>query len=150
MCSGVECGRERNQRAIGFEHDRPLLVSLLSRDLRAEWHDQGRIGERFLDGKGDFRDRRTRRRQLESHQLEELEVIELRHLAEPVDEQLGHPREQLDQRDAGIRFVEIGPLGRVARDARARFRHEVRVRPVVDDGDEILDRHHAPSVMKKG
>ena len=141
----VERGAERDQRTVGLEHDLDaVLVGAVGRHLRPLRHDHVRLGEIVHRREQDLPRGRTRRCQLEAHQLEELQVIELRHLAQAIGEQLGHPGEYLDHRHAGIRFIEIGPLRRVARNAGAHLRHDVGEAAVVDDREEITQRHVSP------
>nr|BFE71227.1 hypothetical protein GCM10020092_045280 [Actinoplanes digitatis] len=53
---------------------------------------------------------RHRREELDADQLEELDVQPVGHLVEPVQGHLGHPGEELDERDAGVGDVVVGPL----------------------------------------
>ena len=65
-------------------------------------------------------------------QLEQRDVQLVRHAVEPVDGHLGHPREQLDQRDAGVGDVVLGPLRARAGDAHAGLGDEVLEAAVVE------------------
>ena len=70
--------------------------------------------------------------ELDAEQLEQRDVELVRHAVEPVDRHLGHPGEQLDQRDAGVRDVVLRPLRAGAVDAQARLGDEVLEAPVVE------------------
>ena len=53
---------------------------------------------------------RGRREERDADQLEELDVDPVGHPVEPVEQLVGHPGEQLDQRHAGVGDVVVGPL----------------------------------------
>ena len=72
--------------------------------------------------------------ELDTDQLQELGVVEVGDLIQAVDDDFGHPREQFDQRDAGIAFVEVGPFRRVTRDERFGFSDDVGELPVIEVG----------------
>ena len=55
--------------------------------------------------------------QLDPKQLEERDVELVRYAVDPVDEHVGQPREQLDQRDPRIGDVVLGPLRAALGDA---------------------------------
>ena len=59
-------------------------------------------------------------------QRDERAAVALGDAVDAVDVLLDEPREQLEQRDAGIRCVVVGPLRRVARDQRQRPRRRGR------------------------
>ena len=52
---------------------------------------------------------RGRRPELHPDQLEELDVVQVRHPVQPVDQLIDHLRERLDQGDPGIGDVVVGP-----------------------------------------
>jgi hypothetical protein len=54
---------------------------------------------------------------------------------ELVELHLGEPREELQECDAGVVDVVVGPARREARDERARFLDQLGPRPVVEPGD---------------
>ena len=70
-----------------------------------------------------------------AHQVQEGDEVLIRHLVEPIDDHLGHPREQLDERDARVGRVKVRPLGAVLRDEALRLLHDLLVRAVVQVGD---------------
>ncbi len=74
-------------------------------------------GDRGLGGAG--------RLQAHAEQGEELEVELLRHLVDAVDQHLGHPGEELDQRHARVADVMVGPLRAVLRDHALGLIHEI-------------------------
>ena len=57
----------------------------------------------------------------DAHKREEAEMQSLGDAIDAIDEQLGEPRVELDEGDAGIRDVVLGPLRGIANDARARL-----------------------------
>src|SRR5690606_20114252 len=74
---------------------------------------------------------RHRRLRTDVEQVEELDVVKLWQAIETVQDGLGEPRVELDERDAGVRIVEIGPFGRIARYSGFRLFHQVGEGPVV-------------------
>ena len=62
-----------------------------------------------------------RRARLDADEREQPEMQALGDPVDAVDEQLGQPRVQLDERDARVRDVVLGPLRCVPDDARARL-----------------------------
>ena len=100
--------------ARGGEHGRVGVVEG-RRDLGALRDADHPVGRRRQpEREVGARDRRRER--LDAHQVEEVHVQPVRHLVDPVEHHLAHPREQLDQRDARVGHVVVGPLGGEARD----------------------------------
>ena len=81
----------------------------------------------------DHRARRHRGAHRNAQQLEVRELGGLGNLVEAEEQVLAEKREQLDERDAGIARVVIGPLRRVDRNAPHQLVAELLVRPVVED-----------------
>ena len=88
------------------------------------------------------RGRGVRRLQPDAEQLEQLDVVLLRHLVEPVADLLGEVGKQLDQRDAGVAVVLVGPLRRVDRDATQQLLDDGVVAQIVELRGS--DRHLRP------
>jgi hypothetical protein len=99
----------------GGEHDRFLR-------LAAQRRHPGALGdgERGLCGLGEpERDpgvRCGRREQLQTDELEELEVQPVGDPVQPVHQHVGHVGERLDQRDARVADVVVGPAGAAGHD----------------------------------
>src|SRR5690606_21532959 len=68
-------------------------------------------------------------------QLEKLETVAFRYLVRPVQHALRKVGEQVNEGDARIGRIEIGPFGGVDRDSGDEFVDEILVPAVVDDGD---------------
>jgi len=75
-------------------------------------------------------------------EVEEREEHLVRHAIEPVQELVGHEREGLDERDAWVVDVVVGPFGTTLLDQSLPIVHEVLEPTVV----EVRHRypHHAP------
>ena len=73
-----------------------------------------------------------RRERLDADQVEELDVQPLGHLVDAVEHHLAHPREQLDERDAGVGDVVVRPLRAVPRDQALGLVDDVLERAVVE------------------
>ena len=71
--------------------------------------------------------------QRDPEQGEELRPVALRDLVGAVDQRLGQEGEQLEQRDARVAVVEVGPLRVVDRDPGQRLVDEVLVAAGLDD-----------------
>ena len=78
---------------------------------------------------------RRRREERDADQLEELDVVPVGHAVEAVDELVGHPGEQLDERDAGVGDVVVGPLRAALLDEPLGVVDEVLEAAVVEVGD---------------
>ena len=89
--------------------------------------------------------RRARSVETDPEQVQQGHVELVRHAVEPVDRHLGHPREQLDQRDAGVGDVVLGPLRAGPVDAHPRLGDEVLEAAVVE-----LDRRELHSLSSSG
>ena len=139
-----DIGRRRqrlDRAALGDLEDDRLLVGRAHRaDLRRAGLDRQRLGRRRREQEAHLRARRRRRAHRHAEQLEQVDVDLVRHAIEPVGRHLGHPREQLDQRDAGIGDVVLGPLRAAARDPRASLRHELLKAAVVEH--DLGQPHH--------
>ena len=77
-----------------------------------------------------------RREERDADQLEELDVVPVRHAVEPIDELVGHPGERLDQGHAGIGHVVVRPFGAALLDEPLRLVDEVLEATIV----EVRDR----------
>ena len=73
-----------------------------------------------------------RRERLDADQVQEVHVQPVGHLVDPVQHHLAHPGEQLDQRDAGVGQVVVGPLRGVAGDQPLRLVDDVLEGAVVE------------------
>ncbi len=71
------------------------------------------------------------REQAHAQKFKELQVVAVRHSIQPVQKQIRHPGEQLDQRDAGIGDVVVAPFGAVQLDVSLGFIHQVLEAAVV-------------------
>ncbi len=121
-----------DQLLLRLEDDRILVGRLRGRDLRALFDD---LLLRALDEiERDQRPRRLRRTEANADHVQEREVILLGDAIEPIQDQLRHPRRQLENRDARIRRIVIGPVGAIARDEPHRLGDDVRVRAIVELG----------------
>ena len=124
--------RGDHERLGDLEHDRLVRRGAQRPDLGGRRRDL----DRLLGGRGepeaDLRARGGRSMELDSEQLEQRDVELVRDPVEAIDEHVGHPCEQLDQRDPGIGDVVLGPLGTAQGDARARLGHEVLKAAVVE------------------
>lgn len=128
--------------ARGLERDDMLLGRLRRGDLGAAGH---ALLLRAIDEREpDQRARRARRPQLDTEQVEERDVVLVGDLVESVDEQVGHPRRQLDERDPRVGRIVVRPLRRVARDHRDGFLDNVVEGAVVElrrwDHGDLVER----------
>ena len=114
----LEDDRLVGRRARGADLGAGVDPQRLGGDLR-QAEAQGRLGG-------------ARAVQADAEQLEQRDVELVRHAVEPVDGHLRHPREQLDQRDAGVGDVVLGPLRARARDLQARLGDQVLEAAVVE------------------
>ena len=125
---GLEDDRRLRRRARGADLEpRGQRDRLLRRRGQAE-------AEHGLGG--------ARRLHLQPDQAEQRHVHLVGDAVQAVDDHLGHPREQLDERDAGVRDVVLGPLGARLPDPQARLGDQLLERPVVE---RDLWEPHAPS-----
>ena len=88
--------------------------------------------------------RRCGREQPDIDELQELHVEAVRDPVEPVQQLIGHPRERLDERDARVGDVVVGPLGTALLHHPFRLVHEVLETAVVEIGDGKC--HASPSL----
>ena len=87
-----------------------------------------------------------RRVELQADQLEELDVVPVRDAVQPVDQLVHHLRERLDQRDARVADVVVGPVGRALLDQALGVvdeRLEVAVVEVGGGQDHVSSRPSA-------
>jgi hypothetical protein len=126
-------GRGEDDRLLGLGPDR--------RDLRAGGDADG-VGLGRREPERDLRPRRRRREEAHADELEELDVVALGHAVEPVEQLVGHPREGLDERDAGVGDVVVGPLGAALLDEALGIVHEVLEAAIVEV--RRLQRHLNP------
>ena len=136
--------REQRDVAQRLEGDRVAARRLQRRDLRPLPDLQLPFGP-FAGRELQHDPRRLRRLEADADQVEEGEEILLRHLVEPVDDHLGHPRVELEQGDSRIRRVVVGPLRAVARDEAHGLVHDLLPRAVV----EIRNRQGHGETPKK-
>ena len=130
---GEELGLGDVQVVIGHEHHRLAARFGGGGHLGAEG-DGDRLGLRGGEPEREPSHRRLGREQLETDEVEELRVEAVRHLVEAVQEHVGHPGEQLDERHARVGQVVVGPLRAVARDETFGFVDDVLEPPVVEVG----------------
>ena len=123
--------REQRDVAQRFEGDRIRSSRLEGGDLRALLHQQLALRP-FAGRELQHNPGRLRRLEADADQVEEGEEILLRHLVEAVDDHLRHPGVELEQGDARIRLVVIGPLRTVARDEAHGLVHDLLPRAVVE------------------
>ncbi len=97
------------QVAFGGEDDGLVAFAAQGGDLGADG-DQDRVLLRCGQPEGDVRARGRRREERDADQVQEGEVVLVRDAVEPVDDLVGHVGERLDERDAGVGDVVVGPL----------------------------------------
>jgi hypothetical protein len=121
--------------------DREAVVSLKNNRLirrRPQRAHLGRSGNldlflsRLREPKPQLSPRGRRRLEVNAEQVEQPDVQLVGDSIESVDERLGHPGEELDQRDPWVRDVVLGPLRAALRDLRACLVHEILETPVVE------------------
>ena len=116
------------QGAVGLKDQRRFEVGVVHGDLGiARDQDDERVAgvAQLLEGEGQLGLRGDGRPGLYVEQLQKLDVGQLGELVELEEQRFGQPGVQLDQRHAGVGVVEVGPLRRVAGDARAGFFDEI-------------------------
>ena len=74
------------------------------------------------------------RAQLDADQFEELHVVPVRHPVQPVDQLVDHPGVRLDERDARIGDVVVGPLRAAGLNESLGVVDEILEVPVVEIG----------------
>jgi hypothetical protein len=118
---------------VRLKDDRVLARRASGPDLRfAPGNDDG-LGRRRGKPELDLSRRRGRRFEPDAQELEERNVELVRHAVDAVDEHLGHPCEQLDQRDPGVGDVVLGPFRTRLVDPEPSLVHEVLEPPVVEN-----------------
>ena len=110
-----------------------LSRAILSRDLGSQGDNHGgKIVSRKR--KRQFGSCRAGGFQFDANELQELDVIAIGNLIQPVDQNFCHPRKQFHESDAGIAFVEVGPFRGIAGDQRFCFRDDVRELAIIQIG----------------
>ncbi len=94
--------------------------------------DDHRLRLRCGQPEGDLAARSGRRAELDPDQLEELHVVQIGDPVEPIDQRLDHLGERLDQGDARIGDVVIGPGGAALLHQPLRVVDEILETPVVE------------------
>jgi hypothetical protein len=134
--------RRRDRRVLeGLEDDRVLAGGAQGRHLGRGGRDVHGGARRRRQPEADVGVRRGGRLQGDAEQLHQRHVQLVRDAVEPVDDHLGHPREQLDQRHPGVGDVVLGPLGAALRDPQARLVDEVLEVAVVELDDREAGAH---------
>jgi hypothetical protein len=128
--AAVERRAHHHELLLGLEDDGVFVGRLGRGDLRALL-DHLALGA-LDEVEGDERARRLRRAQADADHVEEGEVVLLRNAVEPVQDELGHPRRQLEHGDARVRRIVIGPVGAIARDEPHRLGDDIGIGPVVE------------------
>ena len=145
---GGQRAREDAQVLEGREHHRVLDVGAVGRDPGLGPHE-----DRLRPGRGqperDLAARRRRRAELHAEELEELDVVPLGHAVEPVHELVDHLGEGLDERDAGVGHVVVGPLRATSLDEPLGLVDEVLEAAVVQVGG-VQHRRHLPGARSSG
>ena len=129
--AGHEDGRLDRHPGLDPEHDRRRTLAPGGRHLHPG-RDRGRRLGRAGQPERDVGPGRRRREHPEPDELEELDVVAVRDAVQPVQELIGHEREELDERDARVAHVVVGPLRGEERDAPLRLVDEVLERAVVE------------------
>ena len=137
-------GRDR-EVLVDLEDDRLLGRGPAGADLGRRAGDLDLPVGRRAEPEAQLRERAGRPVEPDPEQLHQRDVELVRHAVEPVDRHLRHPREQLDQRDAGIGDVVLGPLRAGPVDAHPRLGDEVLEAAVVE-----LDRRELHSLSSSG
>ena len=135
----VGLDRERLGR---LEHDRLVAGGPDRADLGLACRDQDRLLRRRGKPEADLCGRAAGRGQAHPQELQQRDVQLVRDAVDAIDEHLGHPREQLDERDPGVRHVVLGPLGAGPMDTQARLVDELLEVAVVED--DLGKRHAGP------
>jgi hypothetical protein len=141
---GGRAHRRDREVVVDLEDDRLLVGRAGRRDLGLAAGDLDRLLGRGGEAEADVGARGGRAVEPDAEQVEERHVELVRHAVEPVDGHLRHPREQLDQRDAGVRHVVLRPLGTGAVDLEPRLRDEVLEAAVVEL--DLGESHRGSSV----
>ena len=129
---GARAHRRDDEVLVDLEDDRLLVRGARGRDLRLAAGDLDRLLGRAGEPEAHRGARGARAVELDAEQVQQRDVELVRHAVEPVDRHLRHPREQLDQRDAGVGDVVLGPLRAGAVDLQARLGDQVLEAAVVE------------------
>ena len=133
---GAQFGqRHRHDLQVGERAEGDLLLAgqPARGDLRSRGH-RDRLGPRRGQPEGQVGPGRGRRAQRDPEQVEELAVVPLRHLVEPVAELVGDGGDRLDQGHPRIVDVVVGPGRDAALDEALGVIHEILESPVVEVG----------------
>ncbi len=124
----ADMGVERNQRPVGFKQDFLRQVRVIDRNLCRQRNRPDQTIIRLVEFLGlefELGPGRMGRFRRDTQKVEEFDVVEFRDTVEFVEDGFRHPGMKLDQRHARVAVVEIGPFGRVARNALAGFAHQI-------------------------
>ena len=129
----VRLWAQRRDREVGggLEHDRLVAGRADGADLGVPCGDRHGLDRRRGQAEAQVGGGRSGRGERDPEQLEQGDVHLVRHPVQPVDEHVGHPGEELDQGDARIGDVVLGPLGAGPGDAGAGLVDEVLEAAVV-------------------
>ena len=99
-------------------------------------------GPRLRPGEpeGDRRSRGSWGKEPDADQFEEFDVVALGDTVESIEDLVGHPGEGLDQRDAGVRHVVVGPLRAALLHEALGIVDEVLESPIVEVWDRKCHR----------
>ncbi len=140
--------RGDDEVVVDLEDDRLLVGRARGRDLGRAAGDLDGLLRRAGEPEADVGARGGRAVEADAEQLEQGDVELVRHPVEPVDGHLRHPGEQLDERDAGVGDVVLGPLGTGAVDLEPRLGDEVLEAAVVEL--DLGESHGGFSLLRRG
>ena len=130
----VRLGAQGRDGEVGrrLEHDRLVAGRAHRADLGVPRGHGHRLDRRGGQPEAHLGGGRRGRRQRDPEQLEQGDVQLVGDAVQAVDEHVGHPGEELDQGDAGVGDVVLGPLRARARDPGAGLVHEILEAAVVE------------------
>jgi hypothetical protein len=125
---------QRRDREVGrrLEHDRLVAGRADGADLGVPGRHRHRLDRRRSEPEAHLGGGRRRRRERDPEQLEQGDVQLVGDAVQPVHQHVGHPGEELDQGDAGVGDVVLGPLRARPRDPGAGLVHEVLEAAIVE------------------
>ena len=129
----LEFGQLHLKIVLGGEHNCPLGGGLGGGDLCPSGDEHGRFLRRRKP-KCDGNLGRDRAIQRDAQHVQKLDVVPARHLVHAVEHHVRHPREQLNQRHAGVAHVVVSPLFAILRDAFFGLVDNILKTAVVEDG----------------
>ena len=135
------------QLLVGHEDDLLLALSAFGAHLGTRG-DADRFRRRCGEREQQVGAGRRGGEQLDADQFQELHVQPVGYLVDPVQDHLGHPGEQLDERHARIGDVVVCPLWTVPGDPALRLVDDVLEAPVVKVG--CGQAHAGSSVLLAG